>query len=137
MALLSLHGMPNYPLSISFPGWKATWACSTGNQTSPALLLPQQCSQSLASSFKTSSLLFLLRLYFAMLLQMDAATAPILLSLTGEDAPEGLCDKKYILSSAEHNHPVSLFLTQRINLTLKPRNVPFNLTKCFYFSLSL
>lgn len=111
MALLSLHGMPNYPPSISFPGWKSTWACSTGNQTSPALLLPQQHSQSLVLNFKTSFLFFLLGLYFAMLLKMDTATTPILLPLSGEDAPEGLCDKKYILNSAKQDHPVSPFLT--------------------------
>lgn len=58
-----------------------------------------------------------------MLLITDTATTPILLPCTGEDAP----DKKYILSSAEQDHSVFPFLTQRINLTLKPRNVPFNL----------
>lgn len=113
MALLSLYGMPNYPPSIRFPGWKTTWACSPGNQTSPALLLPQQRSQSLVSSFKTSFFFPSQTIFFAMLLKMDTDITPILLLLTGKDTPEGLYDKKCILSSAEQDHPVPPFLTPR------------------------
>lgn len=48
-----------------------------------------------------------------MLLKMDTDIMPILLPLTGKDTPEGLYDKKCILSSAEQDHPVPPFLTPR------------------------
>lgn len=52
-------------------------------------------------------------IFFAMLLKMDTDITPIFLPLTGKDTPEGLYDKKCILSSAEQDHPVPPFLTPR------------------------
>lgn len=48
--------------------------------------------------------------------KMEIATSPILLPLTGKDAPEGffsdMTSKKHILSSTEQDHPISFTHTK-------------------------